>query len=731
MNQGLYGKGCFTLPGEAGYEKLTLELAKKWGADVIRDSDGTQLSDEITSSGYDIYSTCCLVRADNQWAKENMDKLQQNYLMSFPVTALENTVTIHLLDGFFKEQFVINTKDDPKEWWQVFDRTTGMEIPASQWNFDSKKGTVTILKADPWHNYTANFLVSRIWEEISMYNHITNNWGDKEHLMAVEPRYPETQAHILEHFEKWLQEHPQTNVVRFTSMFYNFCWFWGDHPNLRFVYSDWGSYDFAVNPLALKEFEKAYGYRLTSEDFVNQGRYNATHNVPTQRYRDWMDFVNSFVVSFGRKCIDLVHQYGKKAYVFYDDHWIGVEPYGERFKDFNFDGIIKCVFNAFEARLCAGVNGVDAHELRLHPYLFPTGLNGEPTFLEGGNPTLDAKKFWVNIRRALLRASVDRIGLGGYLHLVQGFPDFVDYIAGLAEEFRMLKSFHQEDKPYVAPCKIAVLTAWGKLRSWICSGHLHEHPELELINLLESLAGLPVEVEFISFEDILEKGIPQDVKVILNAGGLDSAWSGGEYWQNPQLIEIISAWVAQGGGFIGAGEPTASKHSSQYFQLSHVMGVDREIGLTICKMKYSYKKDTVKHFILEDIEGEPDFGKDVDRIFITGNDTKVLSDRDGSPSLAVHSFGKGRSVYLSGYRFSAENTRMLHRAIFWAAACEDDFYRWNCSNLRTECAYFPKSKKLVVINNGGRIEQTSVYNASNTPIEVTLEPYGIWVMDME
>ena len=28
-------------------EQLTLELAKKWGADVIRDSDGTKLSDEI------------------------------------------------------------------------------------------------------------------------------------------------------------------------------------------------------------------------------------------------------------------------------------------------------------------------------------------------------------------------------------------------------------------------------------------------------------------------------------------------------------------------------------------------------------------------------------------------------------------------------------------------------------------------------------------------------------
>ena len=32
-----------------------------------------------------------------------------------------------------------------------------------------------------------------------------------------------------------------------------------------------------------------------------------------------MDFVNRFVVEFGKKLIDLVHSYGKKAYVFYDD----------------------------------------------------------------------------------------------------------------------------------------------------------------------------------------------------------------------------------------------------------------------------------------------------------------------------------------------------------------------------------------------------------------------------
>ena len=49
------GKGGFTLPGESGYEELTLKMAEKWGADVIRDSDGTVLSDEITHAGYGFY----------------------------------------------------------------------------------------------------------------------------------------------------------------------------------------------------------------------------------------------------------------------------------------------------------------------------------------------------------------------------------------------------------------------------------------------------------------------------------------------------------------------------------------------------------------------------------------------------------------------------------------------------------------------------------------------------
>ncbi|MCX7030322.1 MAG: D-galactosyl-beta-1-4-L-rhamnose phosphorylase, partial [Spirochaetes bacterium] len=205
-----FSRGSFTLPGEAGYEKLTAALAEMWGADTIRDSDGTRLSDAILSSGYDIYSTLCLVRADNAWARANRDKLQQNFLMSRPVVAQGPTVRIDLLDGYFRDQFVVDADDDPREFWQVFDRTTGREVPVSNWSLDATSGTVTISHATPWHRYTVNFLVWRIWEEISMYNHITNDWGDRERLMSVEPRHPETKTHLLEVLERWLEDRPAT-----------------------------------------------------------------------------------------------------------------------------------------------------------------------------------------------------------------------------------------------------------------------------------------------------------------------------------------------------------------------------------------------------------------------------------------------------------------------------------------------------------------------------------------
>ncbi len=49
------------------------------------------------------------------------------------------------------------------------------------------------------------------------------------------------------------------------------------------------------------------------------------------------------------------------------------------------------------------------------------------------------------------------------------------------------------------------------------------------------------------------------------------------------------------------GEPTAYQYQGRYFQLSDVLGVDREMCFSLSTDKYNEKNDD--HFILEDIEG--------------------------------------------------------------------------------------------------------------------------------
>lgn len=675
-------QGNFTLPGEAGYEKLTLDLAKKWGADVIRDSDGTKLSQDILDAGYQIYSTVCVIRDHNEWAKQHPDCQQESFLMAGPVAAEGAELEIRLLDQFYTEQFQINESADSVKYWQVFDRTSETEVPAGQWDYAD--GMVTIHGCTPWHEYTVNFLAYRIWEEISMYNYVTNSWTG-EHLMQIDPRYPETQEYMLGWMDRWCKEHPQTDVVRFTSLFYNFVWIWGSDARCRNLFTDWASYDFTVSPLALDQFEQEYGYRMTSEDFINQGKLHVTHMPPTRHKKDWMEFIHRFVVSFGRKLIDIVHQYGKKAYVFYDDSWVGLEPYSEDFGEFGFDGLIKCVFSGYEVRLCANVPGV-THELRLHPYLFPVGLGGAPTFMEGGQPALDAQRYWIHIRRALLQQCTDRIGLGGYLHLTLGFEEFNDRIEQIADEFRTIQELHAEGEPERLPVHVAVLHAWGKIRSWSLSGHFHETYMHTLIHVNEALAGLPVEVSFINLDDVKNQDLSR-YQVIINAGREGDAWSGGDGWKDPEVVSRLLSWTAAGGTFIGINEPSAVEGTTHRFRMAPALGVDLDRGEKVCHGKFTFTSEETD--LPEDCTFPAKTG-----LYLTDPDTRVLRAVDGTPVYTEHRFGKGRGVYLSDYSWTPASLRVLYQ-ILTPEGCELPI----SDNPEVETVWFPASRTVVFLNN--------------------------------
>ena len=705
-----FPKGDFTLPGEAGYEQLTLELAKKWGADVIRDSDGTKLSDEIVEAGYRIYSTICIIRQHNAFAAEHPDSQQQTFLLSKPVVAQGDSVSIPLMDGYFAEQFELNDTPDALRYYQVYDRTANAEVPRENWTYAN--GVVTVTGCAPWHQYTASFLCWRIWEEINMYNHTTNSWTT-EHLRQLDPRHPAAWAYLQKWLDDWCVANPQTNVIRLTSLFYNFVWIWGSDMRNRHLFTDWASYDFTVSPAALDAFEQKYGYALTAEDFVNGGKQQVTHMPPTQAKRDYMDFIQAFVAEKAKVLVDIIHKHGKEAYVFYDDSWVGMEPCGERFQSIGFDGLIKCVFSGFECRLCAFAK-VPVHELRFHPYLFPVGLGGAPTFSEGGEPEKDALRYWRSVRRALLREPVDRIGLGGYLHLTLDFPAFNETIADMADEFRLIKQLHKNGSPYVLPVRVAVLHTWGSLRSWTLSGHFHETDKHALIHINEALSGLPVDVKYISFEDV-KNGALKDADVVINAGRMGDAWSGGDAWKCAELVSELTRFVHEGGAFIGVGEPSATPGFDHLFRMSHVLGIDEDDGARVCHGRWAFDVDSSLpiHVDAESLGQLP-------HLYLTDGDTRVLCEKNGVPQMTVHAFGKGMGIYMSHFNVNPASTRMLLETLLYACHLPADS-AWISDNALVEAAYYPADRMLVALNNA-EDETTATLYTDKGPQTVTLKP---------
>ena len=63
------------------------------------------------------------------------------------------------------------------------------------------------------------------------------------------------------------------------------------------------------------------------------------------------------------------------------------------------------------------------------------------------------------------------------------------------------------------------------------------------------------------------------------------------------------------------------------------------------------------HFILEDADGEVDFGEGKKNIFALP-ETEILIQKNQEVQMAVKTFGKGRGVYISGLPYSFKNSRI-------------------------------------------------------------------------
>ena len=707
-------KGRVTIPTNLDVVPQTLEILDEWGADAIRDCDGTEFPKELKDTGSKIYATYYTTRKDNEWAKAHPEEIQQMYIMTSFHTATEDKLKIHLMDHLYPDMLAVNTRDDIYRWWEVIDRTTGEPVSTELWSYDEETGNVVIRAAKLFHEYTVSFLAYIMWDPVHMYNAVVNDWKDVEPQITFDVRQPKTKAYSLERLRRFLDTHEYVDVVRFTTFFHQFTLIFDELAREKYV--DWFGYSASVSPYILEQFEKEVGYPFRPEYIIDQGYMNNTYRIPSKEFKDFQAFQRREVAKLAKEMVDIVHEYGKEAMMFMGDHWIGMEPFMDEFASIGLDAVVGSVGNGATLRLFSDIKNVKYTEGRFLPYFFPD------TFHEGGDPVKEAKVNWVTARRAILRSPIQRIGYGGYLKLALEFPDFVQYIKEVCEEFRTLYDNIQGTTPYCVK-RVAVLNCWGKMRSW--GNHMVHHAiyykqNYSYFGIIEALSGAPFDVSFISFDDIkADKDFLKKFDVVINVGDADTAQSGGENWIDETIITAVREFVYNGGGFIGVGEPAAHQWQGRFIQLDDVLGVEEEHGFNLNTDKYNWEEHR-DHFILKDAEGEVDFGEGKKNIYALP-ETEILIQKDQEVQMAVKTFGKGRGVYISGLPYSFKNSRVLYRAVLWSASAEEELHCWYSTNYNVEVHAYVKNGKYCVVNNTYEPQDTVVYRGDGSSFRLHME----------
>ncbi len=707
----IQNKGRVTIPTDVDVVPETLELLKRWGADAIRDCDGTDYPEELKSVDAKVYSTYYTTRKDNAWAKANPDEVQQCYIMTGFHTAAGGPLSIPLMQGISAELMEVNTRDDIKRWWEVMDRTTGEPVAPDAWRYEG--GCVIIDAPQAFHDYTVSFLAYLIWDPVHMYNAVTNDWKNFEHQITFDVRQPKTKKFTMERLRKFIADHPYVNVIRYTTFFHQFTLVFDELKREKYV--DWYGYSASVSPYILEQFEREVGYKFRPEFIIDQGYYNNQYRVPSKEFKDFMAFQRREVAALAKEMVDITHELGKEAMMFLGDHFIGTEPYMDEFKSIGLDAVVGSVGNGSTLRLISDIPGVKYTEGRFLPYFFPD------TFHEGGDPVREAKENWVTARRAILRKPIDRIGYGGYLKLACQFPEFIDYVESVCSEFRELYDNIKGATPYCVKT-VAVLNSWGRARSWGC--HMVHHALYQKQNysyagVIEALSGAPYDVRFISFDEVKsDPSVLNGVDVLVSVGDGDTAHTGGAIWEDPAVSAAVKQFVYNGGGFIGVGEPSGHQYQGRYLQLSSILGVEKETGFTLGYDKYNWEEHP-GHFILADCQGAVDFGEGKKSIYALEG-AQVLVQRDKEVQLAVNEFGKGRAVYLSGLPYSFENSRLLHRAVLWSVHSEDQLNLWLSSNYNVDVHAYVKNGKFCVVNNTYEPQSTTVFRGDGSSFQLDL-----------
>jgi beta-D-galactosyl-(1->4)-L-rhamnose phosphorylase len=150
--------------------------------------------------------------------------------------------------------------------------------------------------------------------------------------------------------------------------------------------------------------------------------------------------------------------------------------------------------------------------------------------------------------------------------------------------------------------------------------------------------------------------------------------------------------------------------------MAHVLGIDEDKGARVCHGRWSYDVEITENLLPQNC-----FVSNQKKLYLTDGQAKVYMEDNHQPTYTINSFGKGFGIYLASFELTPVNTRMLFNLICHAGG-EEDQMKYVTDNSYMECAYYPESKTLVVINNSDCLQTTTIYTDFG-PITATLEAF--------
>lgn len=686
---------------------LAFKWAKRLGAnELVGASESTPEGMRTWKRrGYRTVMLGALPMRYGSWLRDHPKDAQFGYWVTEPVEARDSQVRVRLIATKWGGES-ITTIFDPKRYWKVVDVSANEVVPPHQWSYNEDANVVTIINARRGHRYRVYFL---------MQTHV----GDPQR-----PRFAEAGLQAL---DKWLSKFKGVlDTYWFDEIAYAYP---GPTPQGAW---DWEGYVWSAHPDNQSAFTRETGIAFDPRWLVMPPR--SIEVVPHRNYLRWMEWVQGKIKGWMRRAMDIPHRYGMRAWLYWGDCHVGMEPFLSSITDGNVDEIDKPASDAVTARALVSFPGVVFRRFRVH------WLHSHQV----GVPRMSAvlHREWTSAKRGLLMKPIRGIYWMPFQNVAFSGEacvreDLIETISEINDEFRLIAERLADQPAWVHDITVYVIHSWGKVYSWRPWGS----------PILTHLTDAPVRVKFISYAEVETKGMPADADVAFLYGLPNSSWSGGHWWSSGKVAKALVQFVHDGGGLVALQAPSYYEVPEPHWALSDLLGVRGEGTL-------GYKLQTVdasmlaytgreapqqvnsstawltktvtgeKHWLSSELPVHILNMRETVNIAISSPATQMLyalrtRSGDTTPAVIARDVGNGRIVYICGWSNEYAFTRLIRRAILWVAHREDALKRLWVDNADNVFIYaYPTRRLLVLFSiNESRVKakvhfDPSIFNAT-------------------